>query len=355
MVIHNSGTGSTPVVPDYLSVGGTPGVTGSVDLTAEKLKYNVDPSAGSIYQVIKANKAGTDWYDEITRMAPVQRHSLGFSGGGENSRFFVGMGLQDQKGILMSNSFKRYSFRINTEFNVLKNLRIGENIQMTYLQVLGQSGGAGGNGIAADENDILQAFRMPSIIPVYDEFGGYAGTAAKGFNNPRNPVANQEGQIGNRNFNGLGTGNVYAEVDVIPGLTLRTSVGGNYNNSYNWGYTRWQYENSENNSAYGYNEGGGYSFGWTFTNTANFKKAFGKQNIEVLVGQEALNTGAGRNMNASGLNPFSTDPNYVTLTTLGSRNPPNSNLFKGVNFNSYFGRAIYYFQRQIYCYRCYSS
>ncbi|WP_255070165.1 TonB-dependent receptor [Lacihabitans sp. LS3-19] len=335
------GSGSTPVIPDYISVGGTPGVIGSVDLAAEKLKYNVNPAAGSIYQVIKANKAGTDWYGEITRMAPVQRHSIGFNGGGENSRFYVGMGMQDQKGILLSSSLKRYSLRTNSEFDVLKKLRIGQNMQMTYLQVLGLTGANGGQGIAADENDILQAFRMPSIIPVYDEFGGYAGTAAKGFNNPRNPVANQQGQLNNRNNQVLAAGNVYAEFDPIPGLTLRTSLGGNYGNNYGFGYGRWQYENSENNSAFSYNEFGGYSLAWTFTNTASYKKTFGTSNIEILAGQEALNTGAGRNINANGLNPFSTDPNYVTITTLGSRNPPNSSLFKGVNFNSYFGRAIY--------------
>ncbi|MES2794374.1 MAG: SusC/RagA family TonB-linked outer membrane protein, partial [Bacteroidota bacterium] len=337
------GSGATPVIPDYLSVGPNAGVIGSVDLAAEKLKYNVNPAAGGIYQVTKANKQGTDWYDAITREAPVQRHSIGFSGGGENSRFYVNIGLQDQKGILLTNSFKRYSMRVNTEFNILKNLRMGENLSLAFIQNLGQGGGAGGQGVAADENDILQAFRMPSIIPVYDEFGGYAGTASKGFNNPRNPVANQNGNINNRSFNGVANGNVYLELDPIPGLTLRTSLGGAYNNSYNWGYTRLQYENSENNSAFGYNEGGGFSLAWTLTNTANYKKAFGKHGIELLAGQEALNTGAGRNMNASGLNPFSTDLDYITISTLGSRNQPGSNLFRGVNFYSLFGRAIYNF------------
>ncbi|MFN8356820.1 MAG: TonB-dependent receptor [Spirosomataceae bacterium] len=336
------GTGSTPVIPDYINVGGRAGVVGSVDLAAEKTKYNIDPSAGAIYQVVRANKAGTDWYQAITRVAPLQRHSLGFSGGGENSRFYIGLGIQDQKGILMSNSFKRYSLRVNTEFNILKNLRFGENIQASYLQVLGQTGGAGGNGIAADENDILQAFRMPSIIPVYDEYGGYAGTAAKGFNNPRNPVANQVGLLNNRNFNALGMGNAYLEWDPIPGLTLRSSIGGSFNSNYFWNYTRWQYENSENNSAFGYGEGGGFSFAWTFTNTASYKKAFGKHNVEILAGQEALNTGAGRNNNSSGLNPFSYDPNYVTMSNVGSR-VVNSNLFKGVNFYSLFGRVNYTF------------
>ena len=136
------GIGAEPVIPDYISVGGTPGVIGTVDLAAEKLKYNVDPRNGSIYQVMAANKAGTDWYDEVTRTAPIQRTTLGFSGAGENSRFYVGISGQDQKGILLNNSFKRYALRVNSEFDVLKNLRIGENIQATYRSVVGQ-GGAG--------------------------------------------------------------------------------------------------------------------------------------------------------------------------------------------------------------------
>ncbi|AXE20042.1 SusC/RagA family protein [Runella rosea] len=338
------GSGSTPVIPDYLTVGGRSGVVGTVDLAAEKAKYNVDPTAGSIYQVVKANKEGTDWYKAITRNAALQRHALGFSGGGENSRFYIGFGAQNQQGILKGNDFTRYTFRANSEFNVLKNVRIGQNLQFTYRSILGQSGGAGGNGVAADENDILSAFRMPSIIPIYDEFGGYAGTAAKGFNNPRNPVASRDGQANNRSFNANGFGNIYAEWDPIPGLTLRSSLGGQYNNFYNWGYSRLQYENSENNSAFGYNEGGGWSFGWVLTNTATYKKQFGKHNVEVLAGQEALNTGKGRNMNGSGLNPFSTDINYVNLSNVSaSGRVVNSSLFSGVNFYSVFGRVNYIF------------
>jgi TonB-linked SusC/RagA family outer membrane protein len=336
------GSGDKPVLPDYINVGGKTGVVGSVDLAAEKLKYNVDPSKGSIYQVVKANKQGTDWYDAITRVAPIQRHSLGFSGGSETSRYYTGFSVQDQQGILLNNSFKRYAFRVNTEFDVLKNLRIGQNAQFTYLQVLGQSGGSGGQGVAADENVILSAFRMPSIIPIYDEFGGYAGTAAKGFNNPQNPVANRDGQSNNKGFAGQGFGNFYAELDIVPGLTLRSSVGAQYTSYSNRGFNRLQYENSENNSAYGYNEGSGHRFSWTLTNTVNFKKQLGLHTIDVIVGQEALNTGAGKNQSSSGLNPFSTDVNYINMTNVGSK-ITNSDYYKGVNFYSLFGRANYTF------------
>ncbi len=310
------GGGATPVIPDYLKVGGASGVVGSVDLAAEKLKYNVDPRNGSVYQVIAANKSGTDWYKEITRNAPIIRQTLGFNGGGDTYRYYIGMSTQDQQGILKANSFKRYAFRANTEFDVLKNLRIGENVQFTYRESLGVSGANGGQGIAADENDILSAFRMPSIIPVYDVFGGYAGTTAKGFNNPRNPVASRDGQANNKGYTTSGFGNVYMEFDPIPGLTLRTNIGANYSSGFARQYSRWQYENSENNSAFGYGQQSQYSFAWTFTNTASYKKTFGDHSVEALVGQEALNTGKGWFDSQGGLNPFSWDPNYVSMSTV---------------------------------------
>ncbi|QRR01811.1 SusC/RagA family TonB-linked outer membrane protein [Dyadobacter sandarakinus] len=336
------GSGDKPELPDYINVGGAAGVRGTVDLNAERDKYNINPAVGKIYQVVRANKEGTDWYDAITRVAPLQRHTLGFSGGGEASRFYAGFSAQDQKGILLNNSFKRYAFRINSEFDVLKNLRIGQNAQFTFLQVLGQGGGGGGQGVAADENDILSAFRMASIIPIYDEFGGYAGTAAKGFNNPRNPVAARDGLANNTGFAGNGFGNFYAEVDVIQGLTFRSSIGAQYQNYASRGFNRWQYENSENNSAFGYNEGSGHRFAYTFTNTLNFKKQFGLHGIDLLAGQEALNTGRGKNLSASGLNPFSNDINYINMNNVSSKQVF-SDFYKGVNFYSLFGRVNYNF------------
>lgn len=350
------GTGSSPVMPYYLSLitrnpttgeygvsSGQPGPLSADQLAQQQEWYNVDPSKGSVRQLTRAATGeGTDWYAALTAPAPLHRHSLGFNGGSETSRFYIGLGIQEQDGIMIGNSFSRYSLRANSEFDVTKRIRIGQNFQGTYRQVLGQSGGAGGRGVSRDENDILQAFRMPSIIPVYDEFGGYAGTASRGFNNPRNPIASREGQLDNRNFNANAFGNVYGEWDIMDDLTFRTSIGGQYNNYYYWGYSRRQYENSENNSAFGYDEGSGFNFGWTFTNTLTWKKKIDKHDFNVLLGQEALNTGAGRNISASGQNPFSNDPDFITISNLpvGTRQV-NSAQFKGVNFNSYFGQARY--------------
>lgn len=340
------GTGSSPVLPYYINVGGQTGVAGpfSADRLAEEAaKYNVDPSKGPVYQLVRAATGeGTDWYDAITRPAPLHRHSIGINGGSETSRFFVGMGIQDQQGILLNNSLRRISFRANSEFDVTKRIRIGENFQATYRRSLGLSGGEGGQGIARDENSILGAFRMPSIIPIYDEFGGYAGTAANGFNNPRNPVAERDAIADNRSFNANIFGNVYAEIDLIDNLTFRTSIGGRYDNNYFFNYTRRSYENLENNSAFQYGEGSGFNFAWTFTNTLAYKKTIEKHQFDFLAGMEALNSGAGRSINATGQNPFSQDPDFITITNLPvNTRIVNSNLGRGVNFFSTFARLNY--------------
>jgi TonB-linked SusC/RagA family outer membrane protein len=342
------GTGSSPVLPYYINVGGAAGVAGpfsQAQLDEQRALYNNDPRKGPVHQLVRAATGeGTDWYEAIMRRAPLTRHSLGFSGGNGTSRFFMGLGIQDQAGILIGNDFRRISLRANSEHDLGSKVRIGQNFQATYRSVLGQTGGNGGQGVTVDENDILQAFRMPSIIPVRDEFGGYAGTAARGFNNPRNPVANREGLENNRNFNANAFGNVYLEVDPIENLTFRTSIGGQYDNFYGVGFSRLQYENSENNSAFGYNEFSGYVFRWTFTNTLTYTKKWNQHAIRALLGQEALNTGRGRSMNASGQSPFSEDPNFVNISNLPvSSRQVNSNQFLGVNFYSLFATARYTF------------
>ena len=349
------GTGQTPVLPDYLLVGKNAGVAASaVDLAAERAKYNVNPANGAIYNVIRANKEGTNWYKEITRVAPLMRHNLGFSGGTETSRFYIGLGMLKQAGIVVNNDFSRYNLRANTEFDVTKKLRFGENFQVSYIQTKGLLGGTGsllGNSTnnnsssSSDENEVLSAFRMPPIIPVYNEFGGYAGTAAPGFNNPRNPVADRQARANDRSAITYGFGNLYLEYDVIPALTLRSSIGGNYFSNYFNSYGRVQYENSENNTTYTYSEGSGYGLAWTFTNTATYRQKFGVHDVFALAGIEALNTGLGRFVNGSGQNPFSTDPNYVTIgtTTPGATRGVNSGYGLGNKFFSLFGQVRYTF------------
>ena len=136
------------------------GVNGSLDLAAEREKYNVTDFSKPIYQVTRsAQGSGTNWYDEITRTAPLFRGTLGISGNGDKSRYYFGFGAQEQAGILKYQNFRRYSARINTEFDLLKNLRFGENLQFTYRQVRLLQGENGGAGVSDDENDHIDSIQ----------------------------------------------------------------------------------------------------------------------------------------------------------------------------------------------------
>ncbi|MFB0947685.1 MAG: SusC/RagA family TonB-linked outer membrane protein, partial [Spirosomataceae bacterium] len=338
------GNQAQATLPDWLHANGQNGVRGAIDRAAIDAAYASDPENVFLFA---PNRTGTDWYDAITRTGLLMRHGLGFSGGSETSRFYMGINLQDQAGILINNDFKRYTFRMNSEFDLGKHVRFGENLQATYRTVRGQGGGNGGAGVADDENAILQAYRMPSIIPVYDEYGNFASTRAAGFNNPRNPVRDRENQRNDRNFSLALTGNVYMEIEPIKDLVFRSSIGGNiFNNTYRfYGYR--YLGDSEPQASNSFGEGSGYGLGWTLTNTATYKFNVGKNGFRILAGQEALNTGAGRSINGSGINPFSMDTDFVTLRAVQSPFVE-SNLYNGVNFYSLFGKLDYNYNEKYY-------
>ncbi len=339
------GTQATPRLPDYLHANGQNGVVGSVDLAAIQAAYEADPE--NVF-LIKPNLEGTNWYDAITRTAPIHRHSLGFSGGTENGRYYFGLGMQRQSGILLENEFARYSFRANSEWDLLPWLSVGQNLQFTYRSVTGQQGGQGGIGIADDESEVLSAYRMPTIIPVYDEFGSYASTKAAGFNNPRNPVRRLELNNGSdKAFNSNAFGNAYLLVKPFDGLTLKTSIGGQYDNFSGLFYGFRYFGDSEPQASNSFQERGSYVLRWVFTNTASYTQKFGNHGVTALAGLESLNTGAGRSFNGSGINPFSTDLDFINLSTVQSPQVGSFN-FPGVNFYSIFGKLDYNFKEKYY-------
>jgi len=338
------GTSAQPTIPAYLHANGANGVT-VVDMAAIQAAYAASPLTTFL---IRPNVAGTNWYKEITRFASTMRHSLGISGGTDNGRFYLGISGQEQQGILLENDFKRYSARFNSEFNLGKKVRVGENIQFTYRSVRGQGGGNGGLGIAESESVILSAYRMPTILPVFDDFGSYASTKAAGFNNPRNPVRQiMRNNLNDNNFNANAVGNIYAEYEPIKDLIIKTSLGGQFNSSAYKDYNFKYLGDSEPEASDSFNEGSGYNLAWVLSNTASYNYQWRKHGVKALVGLEALNTGAGRNISGSGINPFSMDLDFVTLNAVQSP-VVNSSLFSGVNFYSLFSKLDYNFNDKYY-------
>jgi TonB-dependent starch-binding outer membrane protein SusC len=303
------GVGASPVLPDYLKVGSEQGLSGlsPTDPRLDPAKYNLNFDKGPIYQVIRANKAGTDWYDALTETNPIQNHTLGFSGGNESAKYYAGISYYDEQGTVINTNLKRYSLRLNSEFKIKNHIRFGQNFQFTFRENPNIGGPAG-------ENDIMFALTINPLLPVYDEGGGFAGTTAAGFNNSTNPVARRIRSKGNKGFSSGIFGNLYAEVDFLKNFTFRSSFGGSFGFFQSRFLNYRTYENSENVGSYTFGEAAGNFGGWTWTNTVRYGQSFGQHNVNFVGGIEAISDNYFRSLNGNGLNPFNINPTYLTIT-----------------------------------------
>jgi len=287
----NYGNGSSPVLPEYLLAGNRTGhdVT-SAD--ADLSRYNYSRSLSTFYQITKANQQGTDWFREITTNAPMQNYQLSISGGGKSSNYAVSGGYMSQKGTIIHTGFERFTFRANTNFSLFnEKVRIGENFQYSRIR----SNGVGVNpntagGYQGEGSPIGFAYRIQTIVPVYDEMGNFGGTRGDKLGNAQNPVAMLHRAKDDYGLSNNLLGNVFAEADIFKGLVARTSFGLRYENysSFSVGYPNPEHsEGSVNNSL---SETHGYNSDWTWTNTLNYRRDFDKHTVGLLLGTEAIKT-----------------------------------------------------------------
>ena len=267
--------------------------------------------------------ADTKWWDEVmVSNAMIQNHDLSMSGGNQNSKFYASFGYFDQEGVVLSNWYKRYSGRFNSEFKIKDRVTIGENINVVHRSDNGTSAN-GSEGTAV----MMGVYREQPIIPVIwnsgtfdglsttfeDGMWGGTGISAR-LGNGSNYVASatrnaDDGWQDLRVF-----GNVFADVKIIEGLNIRTSFGGSMNNWYTKNWTGKTYEDSENTATSSYGEQAGYGGEWTWTNTLTFARQLGDHNILAVAGYEAGKYGMGRNVGASHADYFSEALTYRTVS-----------------------------------------
>jgi TonB-linked SusC/RagA family outer membrane protein len=284
------GNGPTPVIPDYVfpSAASASDPRVAQDANGNYLNYsnNIDgPDFNKTkWLITKANKAGTNWFDEIFNPAPIQNHQLGVSGGTESGRYAMSLNYFNQQGTMKYTGYKRYSLRANTEFNVNKRVRVGQNFQAAYGERLGQP-----NGNSNESNPISFAYRIQPIIPVFDVTGYYAGARGGDLDNARNPVADLWRNKDNLQKEVRLFGNAYAEVDILKNLTARTSFGIDYN-LYNFkNYTLRDIESPESRGSNSLQTNNSYEWTWTWYNTLTYNKTFGDNHrVNVIVGTESI-------------------------------------------------------------------
>ncbi len=107
-----------------------------------------------------------DWYAALLRKAPVQSYNLTLTSNKERSRTsFVG-GVFNQQGVVINNEYKRYSMRMNSEYDISDKVKVGFNIAPQYVfDNTPRTDGDRGTGI------LFNALHTWPVMPIYEADG----------------------------------------------------------------------------------------------------------------------------------------------------------------------------------------
>ena len=225
----------------------------------------------------------TDWQDAIFRTAPITNHTLSISGGKDNVKFYVSGNYLDQRGIVISSGYKRYSARANVDVKSGR-LSVGVNLNPTYsyhdlVKAEGPYLGEGVVGLALQAAPIFPVTNADGSYNFGNNGWGYGATSIL------NPVAIAN-QVSDKLSQLRVLGNVYAQYDIAKGLSYRLSLGTDINS-----FQRDYYRPStlEIRDRKGASTPTGFSrsqnfVNWLVENTLNYNRSFGLHTVSALAG-----------------------------------------------------------------------
>ena len=306
--------------------------------TANEEEYALEE--GNINAITRS--ADTYWWEEVTRPnAPIQNHQLSATGASESARYAFSVNYFNQEAITRFVSYERMSVRANTQFSALNDrVRIGENFTMSFGN---RKGGFSNNN---EQNAVSGSYKHHPLLPIYDVAGNFAGSRGANLGNNFNPYAILARDRDDRNYNLRAFGNVYAEVDVISNLTLKTSFGIDANTTRRRDIGRPQPEYVEGNFINSLNVEDAYEYEWVWTNTVNYTRDIGSEHtLSGLAGVEAI-SGFGEISNASRQRFPSEDLSIISFLDLGDLTTAGNGgrVFKDFSLFSIFGQANYAFR-----------
>lgn len=294
------GSGDSPVIPDFIDEAQT------------------IPSAN------------TNWADEVYETALLQSYNLTVSKGSENGSSTFSFNYFDQDGLIKYTNFTRYNARVNSNYNYLNNrLRIGENINISNWDQILKPGGI-------EELTIAQH----PIIPVYDINGGYAGPT-QGIGDKPNPIRLLDQQKQNRDNQWRIFGNIFAEVEPLENLVLRSDFGLNYRSGFLSNFEpRWS-EGDRTVDKNSLTTESNYTREWLWSNTLNYNFSLNNHSFTALAGMEAKEE-IGEWLSGRREDFLIEAPDYRYLDAGGGSQTNGGNATR-TSMSSYFGKLDYSF------------
>ncbi len=245
--------------PSSLAIFGVRGANGAIAITTKKAKagqllVNFNSSVGikkvqhrikltnaaqfkELYNEQLANQgapafdysnwnANTDWQDQIFQDAVLNYNNLSLTSATEKNRFYMGIGVINEDGIINHENYKKYTLNFSDELKVSRSLKFGITMN-AYNASLPQNRSVG------------SAIRAAPIAPVIDPTTGLYHTLPA-FQRAQvfNPLVNIESEANtliSKEFRVVGS--IYGEVDFLKNFNFRAQLyadyGFNTSRSYN--------------------------------------------------------------------------------------------------------------------------
>ncbi|NJK94502.1 MAG: hypothetical protein HC905_05865 [Bacteroidales bacterium] len=252
------------------------------------------------------------------------------SGGNGFFKYAFSGGYTKHNGTIIGNSFERYSIRSNAEFNLLRRLKIGENFGLSYTNLRPIESGL-----------FSSALRIPPYLPVKDEtnLGGYSkATSIDDLNDAANPVAQVYlANKVNRSFRLLG--NIYANFEVLNGLSYKVNFGLDYTHGYNFSFTK-ENENSNLKSPSILYESYSWGISPTVEQTLEYELSNEKRQLSIIAGNTLPVKSSGKYLAVEGRG-FSNEEIQVQQVADYTRIDGNATGSWQTVLISYFGRINY--------------
>jgi len=277
--------------------------------------------------------SNTNWVSSLFAPATIQSYNLNISKGGDKSHSMFSLSYFDQEGTLKHTGFKRITARFNSDFKILNDkVVIGENLALAH------SGTVGTSTNSLLDNAIYDAYRMPSIAPIYDINGDFTGYPLADVQNPLGKLYRNKD---NKSNNIRVFGNLYTEINLLKDLKFKSNVGINYttfkSSIFNPTYTEPNAHRSVNDLTITNR----VNYDWVWTNTLNYAKTFNeKHTINVLLGVESVENIM--DFNTASINDLPTNETNIRVLNAGDKGTQTNSGDK-VQFSlfSYFGKLNY--------------
>lgn len=222
--------------------------------------------------------ADTDWFKEGTQLGIQNDHQLTVSGGSEKSKSMLSLNYHENQGTQIHTMFRRFTLRFNSEYNLINDrLTIGENILL-------------GSNKMNNQNHSHSMLTNPPIIPVYDEEGGWGGSAfGMGMDDYSNPIRMLSMNKDNYDFTDKAIGSIYASFKLLNGLSIKTLYGIDYNlQKYRHISFKWKEAGGQHKPDNAVNTYRANSLTSSWTNTLNYNLETGEHRFDALAGIESV-------------------------------------------------------------------